>query len=172
MACTLPRCFLCLSVFLCLLHHMFSSVQFSWVQDGRKLGRKNLLVFWLSYFLFLYIIYIYIYIYMAYRYICARECPQLCAPPRFSGVYPMLPLKQFQCWSDWLWTFLFPSRKIAERFLFLRLSPLLSSRMEWLKSFSSSYVISYLCHISPVLSGPRNVVQYRLFTWKHRWRVW
>ena len=40
-----------------------------------------------------------------------------------SGVSPMLPLKQFQCWSDWWHPFLIFSRKMVERFLFLRLSP-------------------------------------------------
>ena len=45
------------------------------------------------------------------------------APPRLSGVSPMLPLKQLQCWSDCRWPFIVISRKIVERFLFLRLSP-------------------------------------------------
>ena len=47
----------------------------------------------------------------------------ICAAPHLSGVSPMLPLKQFECWSDWRWPFLILSRKIVERFLFLRLSP-------------------------------------------------
>ena len=32
-------------------------------------------------------------------YLCAREGPY-CAPLHLSGVSQMLPLKQFQCWSD------------------------------------------------------------------------
>ena len=52
-----------------------------------------------------------------------RSGSSICAPPRLSGVSPMLPLKQFQCWSDsWRWPFLDLSRKMVERFLFLRLS--------------------------------------------------
>ena len=39
-------------------------------------------------------IYIYIYIYIT------RSGRPICAPPRLSRVSPMLPLKQFQCWSD------------------------------------------------------------------------
>ena len=35
----------------------------------------------------------------------------------------MLPLKYFQCWSEWRWPFLVLSRKIIDRFIFLRLSP-------------------------------------------------
>ena len=44
----------------------------------------------------------------------------VCAPPRLSDVYLALPLKQFQCWSDLTMAF---SRKVDERFFFLRLSP-------------------------------------------------
>ena len=48
---------------------------------------------------------------------------QLCAPPRLSEVPPTLPLKQFQCSSDWRWSSLVLSRKVVSRFLFPRLSP-------------------------------------------------
>ena len=46
-----------------------------------------------------------------------------CAPPRLSEVSPALPLKRFQCSSDWRWPSLVLSRKIVQRFLFQRLSP-------------------------------------------------
>ena len=45
-----------------------------------------------------------------------------CAPPCLSGVSPMLPLKQFKCWSHWRWPFLVLSGKIIEHFPFLCLS--------------------------------------------------
>ena len=47
----------------------------------------------------------------------------ICTQPRLLGVSPMLPLKQFQRWSDRRWSFLVLSSKIAERFLFLHLTP-------------------------------------------------
>ena len=40
-----------------------------------------------------------------------------------SGVFPTLPLKQFQCSSDWQWSSLVRSSQIVLRFLFPRLSP-------------------------------------------------
>ena len=47
----------------------------------------------------------------------------ICAPPSLSEVSPMLPLKRFQCSSDWRWPSLVLSRKIVLRFLFPHLSP-------------------------------------------------
>ena len=46
-----------------------------------------------------------------------------CTPPRLSEVSPVLPLKQFQCLSDWLWSSLVLWRKIVECFFFACLSP-------------------------------------------------
>ena len=46
-----------------------------------------------------------------------------CTPPCLSKVSPVLPLKQFQCLSDWLWSSLILSGKSVERFLFPCLSP-------------------------------------------------
>ena len=45
------------------------------------------------------------------------------APPNFSEVSPVVPQKQFQCWSDWRCPFPVLKRKIVVDFLFLRLSP-------------------------------------------------
>ena len=56
------------------------------------------------------------------------------SPPHLSGVSPMLPLKQFQCWSDWRWPFLILSRKIVEHFLFLRMA-------------SCARLLSYCCSL-------------------------
>ena len=58
-----------------------------------------------------------------FKMVSMRSGRPICAPPRLSGVSPMLPLKQFQCWFDWRWPFIVLSKKIFERFLFLRLSP-------------------------------------------------
>ena len=53
--------------------------------------------------------------------LCTREVPYALHP--ISQEFPaMLPLKQFQCWSDCRWPFLILSRKIIEHFLFLCLS--------------------------------------------------
>ena len=52
-----------------------------------------------------------------------RSEKPICAPPRLSEVSPTLPLKRFQCPSDWQWPSLVLSRKIVLRFLFPRLSP-------------------------------------------------
>ena len=49
-------------------------------------------------------------------YLRAQESPYALHP--VSGVSPMLPLKQFQCWSGWQWPFLVLSRKIVEHFSF------------------------------------------------------
>ena len=51
---------------------------------------------------------------------------KLCAPPRLSEVSPTLPLKRFQCPSDWRWPSSFQGRSssassFVERFLFQRL---------------------------------------------------
>ena len=51
-----------------------------------------------------------------------RSEKPICAPPRLSEVSPTLPLKRFQCSSDWRWPSLVLSRKIVWRFLFPRLS--------------------------------------------------
>ena len=53
-------------------------------------------------------------------------CPgkPICSPPHFSEVSPVLPLKHFQCWTDWWWLFLVLSVKVVKCFLFLCLSPL------------------------------------------------
>ena len=42
-----------------------------------------------------------------------RTKKPICAPPRLSYVSPALPLKQFQCLSDWRWPSLVLSRKIV-----------------------------------------------------------
>ena len=59
-----------------------------------------------------------------------RSGKSIRAPPSLSELSLVLPLKEFQCWSDWRWSFLVLSRKVVERFLFL---PFLSSRrsMAW-----------------------------------------
>ena len=49
------------------------------------------------------------------------------APPRLSEVSPTLPLKRFQCSSDWRWPFLVLSRKMVWRFPALS-TPLLQLR--------------------------------------------
>ena len=58
----------------------------------------------------------------------------ICAPPRLSGVSPMLPLlkRQFQCWFDWRWPCLVLSREIIESLIPLS-TTLISSRrsMVW-----------------------------------------
>ena len=46
---------------------------------------------------------------------------KLCAPPRLSEVSPTLALEQFQCSSDWRWSFLVLGRSSSS--LFSRLSP-------------------------------------------------
>ena len=53
-------------------------------------------------------------------------CPgkSICSPPHFSEISPVLPLKHFQCWTDWWWLFLVLSVKVVKCFLFLCLSPL------------------------------------------------
>ena len=56
-------------------------------------------------------------------YLCAGSEKPICTPPRLSEVCPTLPLKRFQCSSDWRRPSLVFSRKIIERFLFPRLSP-------------------------------------------------
>ena len=48
----------------------------------------------------------------------------ICTPPCTSAVFPVLPIKQFQCWSHWRRPFLTLSRKIVKRFAFLCLCPL------------------------------------------------
>ena len=35
-----------------------------------------------------------------FKMVSMRSGRPICAPPRLTGVSPMLPLKQFQCWSD------------------------------------------------------------------------
>ena len=52
-----------------------------------------------------------------------RSGKSICAPPRLSKVSPKLPLKQFQCSSDWRWPSLVLSRKFVYRFRFPRHSP-------------------------------------------------
>ena len=52
-----------------------------------------------------------------------RSVKPICAPPRLSEVSTTLPLKQFQCSSDWRWPSLVLSRKIVKRFLCLCRSP-------------------------------------------------
>ena len=58
---------------------------------------------------------------------CSSHRPQrlntsFCAPPCLSEASLMLPLKQFQCWSDWQWSCLVLSRWIVIRCLFQRFS--------------------------------------------------
>ena len=80
---------------------LFSSVQFTSVQDGiYAFGKAHM-----------------------------RSTPSLknfsnvCTPPCLSKMSPTLPLKQFQCSSDWRWPSLVLLGKIVQRFLFQRLSP-------------------------------------------------
>ena len=42
----------------------------------------------------------------------------ICAPPHPSEISQRLPLKQFQCSSDWRWPSLILSRMIVKRYLF------------------------------------------------------
>ena len=52
-----------------------------------------------------------------------RSEKPICAPSRLSEVSPVLPLKRFQCSSDWRWPSFVLSKKIVSRFLFQSLSP-------------------------------------------------
>ena len=71
-----------------------------------------------------------------------RSGKPIWVPPRLSGVSPMLPWKQFQCWSDWRWPFLVLSWKIVERFLSLRLS--VSKYLQKLRLLSIDDCFCYL----------------------------
>ena len=51
-----------------------------------------------------------------------RSEKPICTPSRLSEVSPTLPLKQFQCSSDWRWLSVVLSRKVVQRFLFPCLS--------------------------------------------------
>ena len=58
-----------------------------------------------------------------FKMVSMRSEMPICAPPRLSEVSPTLPLKRFQCLSDWRWPSLVLSRKIVLRLLFPHLSP-------------------------------------------------
>ena len=48
-----------------------------------------------------------------FKMVSMRSEKLICAPPRHSEISPMLPLKHFQCSSNWRWPFLVLSRKIV-----------------------------------------------------------
>ena len=82
-------------------------------------------------------------------YLCAWESSYMCST-HLSGVSPVLPLKQFQCWSDWRWPFLILSRKIFERFLFLRLSKV--NKVECIVLYCIVHLLCWHNHHGPVFA--------------------
>ena len=85
--------------------------------------------------------------------------------PVFQEFPPMLPLKQFQCWSDWRWSFLVISRKIVERFLFLRISPPCSLN----ETKKAGGEVSELSQRVSAMMEQALPVAWRSSRWEERW---
>ena len=89
-----------------------------------------------------------------FKMVSTRLRKPIFGPPRLSEVFPVLPLKQFQCWSDGWWPFLVLSRKIVETCSLWEWSRLF--RLLWI-SIIYALLYTWASFVSLFVSGVESV---------------
>ena len=81
-------------------------------------------------------------------YICARERKPTCALSSLSEVFPVLPFRQFQCWSDWWCPFSSFRGRWSSASSFHN-----SPSTQWVHVYSVTYTPGSICRLCPARSG-------------------